>query len=158
MFDDIIRKYSTRYNVPELWIRAVIQTESSWNPTAFRSTSPRDTSYGLMQLTIPTATALGYSGDPEGLFAPDTNIQLGTLLLSQLRTSYGDDVSAIYSAYNSGSPTKYLSSSQVATNVAHFIANFTSLISSEPLVATGGGLGTILVALLVWYWIKRKGK
>lgn len=158
MYDDIISTYSVQFNVPEPWIRGVIQTESSFNPNAYRAEPQiNDASYGLMQLLYKTAQGLGYVGDPNGLFDPDTNIMLGTKLLGQLRVKYGDDVNAIYSAYNSGSPTKYLTSSQVNTNVSHFIKNLESFIKSEPLVAASGGVGALIVLVLLWFWTK-KGK
>jgi soluble lytic murein transglycosylase-like protein len=158
VFDSIIAMYSNQFGVPESWTRAVILTESSGDPNAFRSTSPRDTSYGLMQLTLPTAQALGFIGDPTLLFDPDTNIRLGTKLLGQLRSRYGDDASAVYSAYNSGNGTNYLTNPTVATHVEHFINNLTSVITNNPLVATSGSVGALIIFALIWYWTKRKGK
>ncbi len=152
MFDDIISKYATAYNVPEIWIRGVIATESSWRPDVISS----DGGYGLMQLMPATAAGLGYSGTLDGLLDPDTNIQLGTKLLGQLRVRWGDDVQAVYSAYNSGSGTSYLSSAQVAKHVQNFLSNLESAIASSPVVASTGSLSIILVALILWYW--KKGK
>lgn len=154
----LIANAAIKYSVPESWIRAVILTESSGNANAFRSTSPRDTSYGLMQLTLPTAQALGFVGDPSLLFEPERNIDLGVKLLSQLRTRYGDDASAVYSAYNSGNGTNYLTNPTVANHVSHFVANLEKAISENPIVATSGAAGAIIVMLLIWFWTKRKGK
>jgi len=157
MYDDIIAKYALQYNVPEPWIRAVIATESSWNVNAYRAEpSIGDASYGLMQLLYRTAAGLGYSGDPVGLYDPDTNIGLGTQLLSQLRAKWGDDVQAVYSAYNSGSGTSYLSNASVATHVANFVNNLESVIAANPIVSSTGGFAAILVMLILWYWIKKK--
>lgn len=163
-FAGFIAQSANVYNVPETWIRAVILTESSGNPNAFRSTSPRDTSYGLMQLTLPTALGLGFSGDPNNLFDPETNIDLGTKLLGQLRQRFGDDVSAVYSAYNSGGGSNYLSNSSVAAHVNNFLNNLSSVaaqvetaIADNPGAATGGGIGIVLVLILVWYFVKQKG-
>ena len=113
-----IREAAERHDVPEPWIRAVIEVESSWNPTAYRF-EPRinDASYGLMQLLYGTAQDLGYSGAASGLFDPDTNIDLGAKLLGRLRQQNGDDFARVYSAYNSGRPDRYLVSSQVYSNV-----------------------------------------
>ncbi|MGH9373368.1 MAG: lytic transglycosylase domain-containing protein [Vicinamibacterales bacterium] len=113
-----IAKYAAEFGVPVTWIQAVIMTESSGRSGAYRA-EPRinDASYGLMQLLARTARGLGYQGPPEGLYDPDTNIRLGTLLLRQLRDRFGDDFSAVYSAYNSGSPTKWTTSAQVRQHV-----------------------------------------
>jgi soluble lytic murein transglycosylase-like protein len=127
-YGDDINAAAQQYAVDPNMIAAVIQTESSGNPNAFRA-EPKypPGSYGLMQLLYVTAQNLGYSGPPEGLFNTSVNVMLGTQLLSQLQAKYGDDTAAIYSAYNSGSPTSYQSSSQVASNVQRFLDNLSSV-------------------------------
>lgn len=157
MYDDIIAKYANVYNVPEPWIRAFIQTESSFNPMAYRAEPQiNDASYGLMQLLYKTAVGLGFTGAPESLYDPDTNINLGVKLMAQLRARYGDDIQAVYSAYNSGSGTAYLSNSSVAQHVANMLKNFEAVIASNPVVASTGSFAIVLVAILIWYWTKRK--
>jgi len=156
MYEDIIGKYARLYNVPEVWIQGVIAQESSGNPMAYRAEpSIHDASYGLMQLLYGTAKGLGYIGTPEGLYDPDTNIGLGTKLLGQWRLKYGDDVQAVYSAYNSGSGTKYLTDSEVAKHVSLFMSKLEAIITNNPLVASSGSVGILIVVILLWYW---KGK
>ena len=156
MYEDIIGKYARLYNVPEVWIQGVIAQESSGNPMAYRAEpSIHDASYGLMQLLYGTAKGLGYIGTPEGLYDPDTNIGLGTKLLGQWRLKYGDDVQAVYSAYNSGSGTKYLTDSEVAKHVSLFMSTLEAIITNNPLVASSGSVGILIVVILLWYW---KGK
>lgn len=119
-FDEIIAVNADKYSVPFDWIKAVMMTESSGNPMAFRDEPAiGDASYGLMQLLYRTARNLGYTGEAVGLYDPMINLDLGTKLLAQLRRAYGDDFQAVYSAYNSGSPTKYQTSTQVAAHVAN---------------------------------------
>lgn len=131
MFEDLIAASANIYDVPESWIQAVIQVESSGNPKAYRAEPQiNDASYGLMQLLYGTARALGFSGDPAGLYDPATNIDLGAKLLGQLRAKYGDDFEAVYSAYNSGSPTAYQTSSKVAANVSRAVAALQQFVSS----------------------------
>lgn len=159
MFDELIRHSAALHNVPELWIRAVIQTESSFNPRAYRAEPQiHDASYGLMQLLYGTARNLGYSGTPEGLYDPAINIELGTQLLSELRNRYGDDIQAVYSAYNSGSATRYLNNADVASHVAHLMTNLETLIKAEPLIAGTGALGVLLLSVVIWYYSKNKRK
>jgi soluble lytic murein transglycosylase-like protein len=158
MFDSLVNYSAMKWNVPPDWIQAVILTESSGNPNAYRAEPAiNDASYGLMQLLYSTAQSLGYTGSPDGLYDPGVNIDLGTKLLSQLREKYGDDVQAVYSAYNSGSPTKYLSSNQVASNVVRFMKNLEGVIAANPMVATSG-IGALLVLVLLYFWKKGKGK
>jgi soluble lytic murein transglycosylase-like protein len=117
-FGDYIRAAAGRYGVPESWIRAVIQVESAWKPAAYRYEAKiEDASYGLMQLLYSTAAGLGYTGPAAGLYDPETNIDLGTRLLAQLRDRYGEDFARIYSAYNSGRPDLYLTSTEVYNHV-----------------------------------------
>ena len=131
---DSIWRWSQTYGVPVAWVEGVIQTESGWNPQAYRAEPQiHDASYGLMQVLYSTARGLGYTGSPDGLFDPDTNIQLGTKLMGQLIAQYGDDILRVYSAYNSGKPDLYLTSTQVAANVARLLDNLQQFL--EPVVA-----------------------
>lgn len=161
MFDTEIANSAQRYNVPEVWVRAVIETESSWRPNAFRQ-EKNDASYGLMQLLTGTARGLGYNGTPEGLYDPAVNIDLGTKLLGQLRASYGDDFRRIYSAYNSGRPDLWQTSTQVATNVSHAIANLekwvTSGVSTLTASPAGTGVAVLIAFVLLWAWGGKRGK
>jgi soluble lytic murein transglycosylase-like protein len=117
-FDDLIWQASQDWDVPFVWIKAVIGTESDFNPNAYRA-EPKinDASRGLMQLLYRTAKGLGYTGDPDGLYDPFTNIQLGAKFLADLRDTSGDDFKAVYSAYNSGNPRNYLTNPDVAAHV-----------------------------------------
>lgn len=129
-FDAIISKYADIHGVPFQWIKAVIATESSFYPKAYRAEPQiNDGSYGLMQLLGRTARNLGFTGDASQLFEPDLNIQYGTKLLAQLQRSYGDDFRRIYSAYNSGKPDLYLTSTQVGSNVDRAMRYLESIIA-----------------------------
>lgn len=121
-FEGDIVGSATLYNVPASWVRAVIMTESSGDPNAYRAEPQiNDGSYGLMQLLLRTARGLGYAGTTAGLYDPATNIDLGTKLLRDLRRSYGTNFERVYSAYNSGNPDRYRTSTQVAANVARAV-------------------------------------
>lgn len=147
-YAEIIRNASIRWDVPENWIRAVIQTESAFNPSAYRAEPQiNDGSYGLMQLLYSTAWGLGYIGSAAGLYDPATNIDLGTKLLSQLRDRYGNNIQRVYSAYNSGNPDLYLTSKQVGDNVKRLLSNLGS-------VATGSS-GTIVLMLGLYFLLRR---
>jgi len=118
-FDEIISRAAERYGVPFEWLKAIIGTESSFNPRAYRAEpSIRDASYGLMQLLERTARALGFEGTMDELYDPEVNIMLGAKLIGEeLIPRCGATFESVYSAYNSGSCGKYLSSSEVARNV-----------------------------------------
>jgi len=104
-YDGIVQAAAVNYEVSVPLIKAVIMTESSFNPNAYRAEPAiNDGSYGLMQVLFRTAVGLGFPNDPDQhtrLFDPATNIDLGTKLLSQLQRRYSD-VDEIYAAYNAG--------------------------------------------------------
>ena len=116
-------KYSLIHGVPPEVILAVIQTESSGNPDAYNADDRGGGSRGLRQVTLATARGLGFTGAVSQLFDADTNVNLGTKLLADLLRKNSFDFRAMYSAYNSGSPVAYLSSSQVRNNVSRFERN-----------------------------------
>lgn len=117
-FDDLFYASSQQYGVPFSWLKAIAGAESDYNPNAYRAEPQiNDGSYGIMQLLYKTATALGYDGDPSGLFDPAVNIDLGARLIQQNISRFGEDFNAVYSAYNSGSPTAYKTNSTVNAHV-----------------------------------------
>lgn len=118
-YDGIIRTAASEHQVPFVWIKAVIGTESSFQEDAYRAEPQiNDGSHGLMQILMRTARGLGYQGSVEGLYDPAVNINLGAKLLRELIDRFGGDFRRVYSAYNSGDPTKYTWDSQVAKNTA----------------------------------------
>lgn len=161
MFDIAIQTAALKWDVPEVWIRAVIETESAWNPNAFRAEPQiNDASRGLMQLLMRTARGLGFAGSENDLFDPDTNIDLGTKLLGDLRRKYGDDFRRIYSAYNSGKPDLYLTSTEVAAHVKRAVSILEKYIGQAVQAVTASpatsGVGLLVFAVLLWAWAKRR--
>jgi soluble lytic murein transglycosylase-like protein len=107
-----------------------------------------------MQLLTRTAKGLGYTGPAEGLYDPEVNIDLGAKLLGQLRSSYGDDFRRVYSAYNSGKPDLWQTSTQVAANVGRALTALEKWVTSEFSEITGGNSGVVvlLAFVLLWAW------
>jgi soluble lytic murein transglycosylase-like protein len=150
MWDQEIADAAARYNVPEEWIRAVIETESSWNPNAYRYEAKiSDASYGLMQILGRTAIGLGFTGDVyHDLYDPAVNIELGTRDLAQLIRSYGNDFRRVYSAYNSGNPDLWQTSAEVAAHVTNALANLEKWTTTTP-----AGAGTLLLVIALGLWL-----
>ncbi|MFD1772931.1 lytic transglycosylase domain-containing protein [Paenibacillus rhizophilus] len=93
-YDDLIQAASSKYGVPVDLIKAVIDTESSFNPNVVSSAGAK----GLMQLMDGTAEGLGVS-DP---FNPAQSIDGGVRYLSyQLKRFNGQENMAL-AAYNAG--------------------------------------------------------
>lgn len=97
----LARTAGAQYGVPWTLVMAVMAVESGFNPDAI---NPNDPSYGLMQVTPPTARDRGFTGDvPEDLLDPVQNVELGTAHLRWLMdrsalTAWSD----VLSAYNGG--------------------------------------------------------
>jgi len=65
-----IDRWAREYDVPATLVHRVVQRESRYNPGA------RNGPYmGLMQIHPRTAQGMGYSGSPQGLLDPDTNMK-----------------------------------------------------------------------------------
>jgi soluble lytic murein transglycosylase-like protein len=67
--DAMISRHAAANNVPEALVRRVIKRESGGNPRAVNAGN-----YGLMQIRLGTARAMGYRGDANGLLDADTNM------------------------------------------------------------------------------------
>ena len=67
--DALIAKHAAAYGVPENLVRRVIARESGGNPRVVSAGN-----FGLMQIKLGTARAMGYQGGAAGLLDADTNM------------------------------------------------------------------------------------
>jgi soluble lytic murein transglycosylase-like protein len=93
-FDASINEHSRRMGVSADLVRAVIQVESAFNPSAVSSKG----AMGLMQLMPATALELGVINP----FEPDQNIRGGVAYLKRLLERYNHKVELALAAYNAG--------------------------------------------------------
>lgn len=93
-YDDLIVEHARRNGVRQSLVRAVIQVESAFNPTAL---SPKG-AIGLMQLMPATARELGVAN----AFDPEENVKAGVRYLRQLLDRYDNDEQLALAAYNAG--------------------------------------------------------
>jgi soluble lytic murein transglycosylase-like protein len=94
-YERFIAEAATLYDVSADLVRAVIQTESNFNPRAVSRAGAR----GLMQLTPVTLRELKVKIDP---FDPRANILAGTKYLSLLLDRFDGDVRLALASYNAG--------------------------------------------------------
>jgi soluble lytic murein transglycosylase-like protein len=92
--EKIVREASDRHRVDPALVRAVIETESNWNPKAWSHKGAG----GLMQL-IPT-TAQRYGA--YDVFDPQQNIDAGVKHLKWLLERYNGNLDLALAAYNAG--------------------------------------------------------
>jgi soluble lytic murein transglycosylase-like protein len=98
---NVVAEASNRFDLPELWIRAVMQVESDGDAGA---TSPKG-AMGLMQVMPETYAYLsdryGLGDDP---YAPRNNVLAGSAYLREMYDRYG--AAGFVAAYNAG-PGRY---------------------------------------------------
>ena len=87
----LIVQHAKTHGLPVELVRLVIRRESNFNPRAvYRG------NFGLMQIRLGTARALGYRGDAEGLLDPATNMAYGVpYLAGAYRAAHGDEARAL---------------------------------------------------------------
>jgi soluble lytic murein transglycosylase-like protein len=107
-YDVAIAAAAERWKVPVALIKAIIAQESEFQPRATaldRGDGARGGSYGLMQISLATARALGFRGAGQDLFDPAINVNLGARYLRDLlheAAAGGYGVDSAISAYNAG--------------------------------------------------------
>jgi soluble lytic murein transglycosylase-like protein len=93
-FESLIHQAARRHQVDAALVKAVIRTESYFNPNA----TSRVGASGLMQLMPQTAAKYGVTD----LYSPKQNIEAGVKHLKYLLERYPDQLSHVLAAYNAG--------------------------------------------------------
>ncbi|MDF2714668.1 MAG: lytic transglycosylase [Paenibacillus sp.] len=94
LYDPLVEEASDRHGVEASLVKAVIHSESSFNPYAVSSSGAK----GLMQLMDGTGEGMGVT-DP---FDPAQNIEGGTRYLAGLLRKYNGNEGVALAAYNAG--------------------------------------------------------
>jgi soluble lytic murein transglycosylase-like protein len=92
--EKLVREAAERHSVDPALIRAVIETESNWNPSAIS----RKGAVGLMQLIPTTAQRFGVND----LYSPQQNVDAGVRYLKTLLERYNGNLDLALAAYNAG--------------------------------------------------------
>lgn len=93
-YEHLIQEAAKRYRLDPALLRAVMQTESAFNPAAVSPVG----AMGLMQLMPALAEEMGV-GDP---FDPRENVMGGAKYLRQLLDAHRGDIRLTLASYNAG--------------------------------------------------------
>lgn len=93
-YDELIKEAAARHKLPESLIRAVIMTESAFDPLAVSTAGAQ----GLMQLMPALSKELGVAN----AFDPRENIMAGAEYLSSLLDAQKGNVALALASYNAG--------------------------------------------------------
>jgi len=92
--EKIVREAAERHRVDPALVRAVIETESGWNPAA----KSRKGAIGLMQMMPTTAQRFGVND----AWSPQQNVDAGVRYLKVLLQRYDGNLDLALAAYNAG--------------------------------------------------------
>lgn len=103
---DAVIKESNRNGIDPVFVLAIINTESSFNPVAVGSVGEM----GLMQIRPETASWIASKKGirftkAQDLFKPEKNIEIGVAYIAFLRKKFNNQASLYPSAYNMGAGT-----------------------------------------------------
>ncbi|MEH2622170.1 soluble lytic murein transglycosylase-like protein [Bradyrhizobium sp. AZCC 1719] len=97
-YQSMVAAHAAANNVPEALVHRVIVRESKYHANLVG----RGGTIGLMQIKLPTARGLGYTGDAAGLRDPDTNLAWGIKYLAGAYRAAGGDHGRAVRYYASG--------------------------------------------------------
>jgi soluble lytic murein transglycosylase-like protein len=97
-YNELVAKHAKANLVPEALVHRVIVRESRYQPNLVG----RGGTIGLMQIKLPTARSLGYTGTAEGLRDPDTNLAYAVKYLAGAYRAANGDHNRAVSYYASG--------------------------------------------------------
>ena len=90
-YEGLVAEHASANSVPPSLIHRVIMRESRYNPRAVSAGN-----YGLMQIRLGTARAMGYSGSAAGLLDAETNMTYAVRYLAgAYRAAHGNEALAV---------------------------------------------------------------
>ena len=104
-YDKLFKNAGAKYGLPWKWLKAIAMNESSLgtNPRVLAGLVSSDgKSWGLMQLTLPTARDYMPSASIEDLKNDAVSIDLAAQFLDHLYDRFGGDMRKVVMSYNQG--------------------------------------------------------
>jgi soluble lytic murein transglycosylase-like protein len=134
--DSLIARHAAANNLPEAMVRRIIKRESGGNPRVISKGN-----YGLMQIRLGTARAMGYGGSAAGLLDAETNMTYAVKYLAGAYRAAGGNADRTVHYYAAG--YYYAAKSKGLLNKHNTLNDFASASASDAgnatsAVATGG--------------------
>jgi soluble lytic murein transglycosylase-like protein len=95
--NSLIARHAAANNLPEEMVRRIIKRESGGNPRVISKGN-----YGLMQIRLGTARAMGYQGSAAGLLDADTNMTYAVKYLAGAYHAAGGNADRTVHYYAAG--------------------------------------------------------
>jgi len=96
-YSGLVAQHASANGVPASLVHRVIMRESRYNPRAVSRGN-----YGMMQIRLGTARAMGYTGSAAGLLDPNTNMTYAVKYLAGAYRAAGGNESRAVSLYARG--------------------------------------------------------
>jgi soluble lytic murein transglycosylase-like protein len=106
----VITRAAEQAGIPPALADTVAQVESAYDPQAIGAVGE----VGLMQVRPQTAAMLGYRGDRDGLFDPETNVRYGVMYLARAWRLAQGDVCRTLMKYRAGHNEERMSAMSAA--------------------------------------------
>lgn len=130
-YRQLIERESLAFGLPPALVDAVMAVESRYNPAVVGM----DGEVGLMQVMLPTARMMGFTGTSMELATPDVNVHYGVQYLAGAWRRAGGDLCTATMKYRAGhgeTRFSYLSVEYCARVRAHLAANGVAVTGSVP--------------------------
>ena len=117
----IVDRHASAHGLPAAFARAVVKVESSWNPKLTGAAGE----VGLKQIKHATAREMGFQGQRDELYEPDTNVRWGMKYLAGAWRLGGGDMCQAVLRYQAGHGAKTMTSAATAycARVRRFMAS-----------------------------------
>ena len=96
-YSSLVASHAAAHGLPPSLVHRVIMRESRYNPRAVSKGN-----YGMMQIRLGTARAMGYRGSAAGLLDPNTNMTYAVKYLAGAYRAAGGNPDRAVSLYASG--------------------------------------------------------
>jgi soluble lytic murein transglycosylase-like protein len=115
-YSGLVARHAAAHGLPPALVHRVIMRESRYNPRAVSKGN-----YGMMQIRLGTARAMGYTGSAAGLLDPNTNMTYAVKYLAGAYRAAGgnaDRAVALYASGYGGRARSVQTYAGIATSVA----------------------------------------